>query len=334
MDSPSPPRHGLPDAFRPAPGLANAHLQTLVGRLLRSHDGPPLRRERWPTSDGDFVDLDFTPDPDPGRPLLVVLHGLEGNARRNYCLEAYRALARHRIASVGLNFRACSGEPNLRARTYHSGETDDLAGVLEELRRRFPRRPLGLLGFSLGGNVALKYLGERGAESVAVAGAAISVPYDLSAGATHLERTLLGRHLYTRYFLRSLKRKVRDKAHLVEEQVSLEALWQVPTIRAFDELLTAPLHGFAGAEDYYRRSSSAAFLDGIRVPTLLLHSVDDPFLPAAAIPRQAMQDNPWLHPVLTPRGGHVGFVGGSLQRPRFWAEASAARFLAASLEAV
>lgn len=331
MDAPTLPRHALPDAFHPVPGLDNPHLQTLVGRALRSHDGPPLRRERWTTADGDFVDLDFTPDPEPERPLVLVLHGLEGNARRNYCLEAYRALARHGIAAAGLNFRACSGEPNLRARTYHSGETGDLAGVLAGLRERFPHRPLGLLGFSLGGNVALKYLGEEGGESIASAGAAISVPYDLSAGATHLEETLLGRHLYTRYFLRSLKRKVRDKVHLVEDQVSLQALWNAPTIRAFDEVLTAPLHGFDGAEDYYRRSSSAVFLEGIRTPTLLVHSVDDPFLPPAAIPREAMQANPWVHPALTARGGHVGFVSGSLRRPRFWAEASAARFLAASL---
>jgi hypothetical protein len=331
MDAPTLPHHALPDAFRPAAGLENPHLQTLVGRWLRSRTGPDLRRERWNTADGDFVDLDFTPDPDPSAPLVVVLHGLEGNARRNYCLEAYRALHRHGIPAVGFNFRACSGEPNLRARTYHSGETDDLAHVLLHLRKRFPGRPLGLLGFSLGGNVALKYLGERGGESLAGAGVAISVPYDLSAGADHLEATLLGRHLYTRYFLRSLKQKVRDKEHLMEGQVALESLWNVPTIRRFDDLLTAPLHGFVDAEDYYRQSSSSGYLAGIRAPTLLLHSIDDPFLPAAAVPREAMRDNPWIHPVLTPRGGHVGFVTGSLAAPRFWAEASAARFLAVSL---
>lgn len=334
MDAPSLPRHALPEAFRPVPGLVNPHLQTLVGRALRSAEGVPLRRERWRTEDDDFVDVDFTPDPDPGRPLVLVLHGLEGNARRSYCVEAYRALGRHGLPAVGLNFRACSGEPNLRARTYHSGDTEDVAGVIEELHRRFPGRRLGVLGFSLGGNVALKYLGERGSGSGVSAAAVISVPYDLSAGATHLEKTLLGRHLYTPYFLRSLKRKVRDKEHLVGDLVGLEELWQVPTIRLFDELLTAPLHGFVDAEDYYRRSSSAGYLGEVRVPTLLLHSEDDPFLPPSAIPRGAMRSNPWLHPVLTPRGGHVGFVAGSLRAPRFWAEGSAARFLAASLEAV
>ncbi|MBT8337599.1 MAG: hydrolase, partial [Gemmatimonadetes bacterium] len=132
------------------------HAQTLLGKALRRRSLDGLRRERWTTPDGDFLDLDFTADPDPARPLAVVLHGLEGNSRRGYCLEAYAALAREDIAAVGVNFRACSGEPNLRARAYHSGETGDLAFVLEGLRDRFPNRVLLALGYSLGGNVLLK----------------------------------------------------------------------------------------------------------------------------------------------------------------------------------
>lgn len=330
-----PPSSALPRSFRPLSPGSGAHTQTLLGKVLRRSPPFALRRERWTTPDGDFLDLDFTPDPDAERGLVVVLHGLEGNALRGYCAETYRAAAEHGLAAVGLNFRACSGEPNLRARAYHSGETGDLAFVLEQLRQRFPRRPLHLVGFSLGGNVMLKYLGEVGADEPhgVVGAAAVSVPYDLAAGADRLESTLLGRHLYSRYFLRSLVAKIRLKSHLLDDDFDLERIATAPSLREFDDALTAPLHGFADAAEYYRLSSSNGYLADIRIPTLLLHSMDDPFLPAAAIPTRAMAANPWLHPVLTAQGGHVGFVGGSLTRPRFWAEASALRFLAGVGEA-
>lgn len=320
----------LPGSFRPVMGFGGAHAQTILGKVLRSRNALPLERERWTTPDGDFLDLDFAPDPDPRAPLLLVLHGLEGNARRGYCMESYRAAAEVGMAAVGLNFRACSGEPNLRARAYHSGETGDLAFVLRSIRERFPSRPLVILGFSLGGNVLLKYLGESGAhEPTGVCGAAVvSVPYDLEAGAARLETTTMGRLVYTRYFLRSLVDKVEQKSHLVDDHGMLAGVRGARTIRAFDDALTAPLHGFVDAGDYYRRSSSTHFLEEIRVPTLLLHSMDDPFLPPSAVPVRAMESNPALHPVLTDRGGHVGFIAGRLGRPRFWAEESAAAFLA------
>ncbi len=322
----------LPRAFRPAWWALGAHSQTLAGKFLRQTRGVTLKRVRWETPDGDFLDLDFGPDPGPGAPIVLVLHGLEGSARRGYCMLAYQALLARGMAPVGLNFRSCGGEPNRRARSYHSGETEDPAWVLARLQERHPGRPLGVMGFSLGGNVLLKLLGERddGGKALVGAAVAISVPYDLAAGAAKLERGLFGR-LYTRYFLRSLMTKVREKAHLLADQVTLDALDDVRTIRAFDEEVTAPVHGFHGASHYYRQCSSARFLSGIRVPTLLLHSMDDPFLPQDAVPVEAMRSNPCLHPVLTPRGGHVGFVAGSPGRPRFWAEESAARFLAGAL---
>lgn len=325
----------LPRPFRPAWWLPGAHAQTVAGKLLRAGRGMGaihLRRERWPTPDGDFLDLDFTPDPDPQAPLVLVLHGLEGSARRGYCLEAYRCLVPRAVAAVGLNFRACGGEANARARAYHSGETGDPVWVLERLRDRHPDRPLGALGFSLGGNVLLKLLGERGdgGRGLLAAAVAVSVPYDLGAGADHLGRGLAGR-VYTRYFLRSLLAKARAKAHLLSELVDLEAAARARTLRVFDDLVTAPLHGFDGAEHYYRESSASGYLGGIRVPTLLLHSDDDPFMPPDALPIDTIGANGHLHPVLTQGGGHVGFVAGTPARPRFWAEESAARFLASSL---
>jgi hypothetical protein len=322
----------LPHPYRPAWWAPGPHAQTLAGKLLRRPPPIELVRERWETPDRDFVDLDRTRDDTGEGPLVLVLHGLEGSARRGYCLEAYRTLLARGAAAVGLNFRSCSGEPNLRPRTYHSGETGDAAWVLERLRRLHPGRPLGALGFSLGGNVLLKLLGERddGGEGLLDAAVAISVPYDLGAGADYLDRGPM-RRLYTRYFLRSLIAKAQDKAHLLADRFDLEALARARNLRTFDDLLTAPLHGFDSAEHYYRSSSAGRFLAGVRVPTLLLHSADDPFLPPHALPLDAMSSNPHLHIVLTAQGGHVGFVAGPPRRPRFWAEASAARFLASTL---
>ena len=314
--------------------LRGAHAQTIGGKLFRGEPALPLRRERIDTPDGDFVDLDFTTGGDPAAPLVLVLHGLEGSARRRYMLQTYEALRLHDVAAVGLNFRSCSGEPNRTARFYHSGETDDLRFVLKLLAARFPGRPLGLLGFSLGGNVLLKLLGEDGdaARERIGAAVAVSVPYDLAAGATMLERWPMGR-FYSWYFLRMLRPKVAALGGHLESRCDLEGVKRARTLREFDEAFTAPLHGFAGAADYYARSSSAQYLSRVRVPTLLLHAEDDPFLPAAALPRAAAGANPWISTGFAADGGHVGFIHGSPRRPRFWAEEEGARFLAYHLTA-
>ena len=328
------PEPWRPSPFRPPWWLRGRHAQTLGGKLFRPRADLGLRRERVDTPDGDFVDLDFMPEPEGDGPLVLVLHGLEGSARRSYVLSTLAALRRHGIWGVGLNFRSCSGEPNRTTRFYHSGETEDLAHVLTLLATLYPQRPLGALGFSLGGNALLKYLGERG-DSAAVrvaAAAAISVPFDLSAGARMLETGLMGR-FYTFYFMRRLLKKTRLKRGILSGTLDVEAVLRTRTLREFDELATAPLHGFEGAEDYYARSSSAGFLDRIRVPTLLLHSRDDPFLPAHAVPDDAVSRNPALTGVFTPRGGHVGFIAAGRPWPPLpWAEKEAAGFLAHHLE--
>lgn len=326
------------DRFRPAWWLPGAHAQTLGARLLRRRGGVTLVRERLELPDGDFLDLDWTADregagrptaPD-GRPLVVVLHGLEGCARSGYAVQTYRALEGRTLAAVGLNFRSCGGEPNRLPRLYHSGETGDLRFVLAYLRERFPRRPLGAIGFSLGGNVLLKYLGEEGqagrAASRIAAAAAISVPFDLAAGADWIERGFS--RVYRRFLVRRLKRKVRAKAAILDGQVDLRQLLSARTFRDFDNAGTAPLHGFADADDYYRRSSSARYLRHIRTPTLLVHAEDDPFLPADAVPRDAIRTNPSLETHIGATGGHVGFVTGPPWAPVFWAEREAVRYLA------
>lgn len=298
-----------------------------------------FRRDRLELPDGDFLDLDF-PEVDGergattevGRPLVLVLHGLEGSARSGYALETYRALEAHGVRAVGLNFRSCSGEPNRTARSYHSGETGDLGVVLGVLRGRFPNRPLGVIGYSLGGNVLLKYLGERGpAAPVLLLGAAVvSVPFDLAAGAHCLERGV--GHVYAAFFLRSLRSKLRAKFDVIQGRCDWRRALRAQTMREFDEAATAPLHGFRDADDYYRRSSSGPFLPTVRVPTLLVHADDDPFLPGPLVPRETIRNNRSLVARFSGRGGHVGFVTG--RRPwaaRLWAEWEAARFVAGRL---
>ena len=309
-------------SYRPSWWLPGGHLQTLGGKYMRPHLEVPLRRERMETPDGDFLDLDFGPDPDEGAPLILLLHGLEGFSERPYMIHAMGVLAERGLASAGLNFRGCSGEPNRLPRLYHSGETGDPSFVLETLRSRWPGRPLGALGFSLGGNVLLKLLGERedGGTGILDASAAISVPYDLSSGVAHLEASVAGR-FYARYFLTSLTKKVQAKEAMLAPILDLEAVYASENLSQFDDVATAPLHGFSGAQDYYRKSSCNQFLANVRVPSLLIHAMNDPFLPRRAIPVDVLEGNPNLEPVVFRGGGHVGFLSGFVPgRPRFWAE--------------
>jgi len=330
--------HAEPRPFAPAVWLRGRHFQTVGARLLRPRRGVRLARNRIATPDGDFLDLDFAETDEltwreapSNAPFVLLLHGLEGSASSGYALEIYRALARHHVRAVGLNFRSCGGEMNRTRRLYPSGETDDVGFAIDHLARRYPRAPIGAVGVSLGGNVLLKLLGERGGDStlpVRVA-AAISVPYDLAAGADALERGV--GPLYAQFFLRKLKRKVRAKAAILDGVCDVPRALAARTLRDFDDAATAPLHGFDGAQDYYRRSSSNQFLARVTVPTLLVHAMDDPFLPSRAIPMDAIRDNPALEGRVLPRGGHVGFVEGAPWAPRFWAEAELARFLSRHL---
>jgi predicted alpha/beta-fold hydrolase len=318
--------------FRAAPWARGPHAQTLLARMLRPAGGIPLTRERVATPDGDFLDLEWGPDPGVAAPVALVLHGLEGSARRRYMLSACRELLTRGMRPVAMSFRGCSGEPNRTPRFYHSGETGDPTLVLELVRERCPGRRIGAVGFSLGANVLLKLLGERpdGGRGLVDAAVAISVPFDLAAGEHLLEASGMGR-VYTTYFLRSLRAKVREKAVLLDGRIRIGAALRARTLREFDDAATAPLHGFRDADEYYARCSSAGFIPGVAVPTLILHSRDDPFLPAEAIPLAALAANRNVVAALPERGGHVGFLGGTPWRPTFWAEEGAATFLAATL---
>ena len=330
--------------YTPAWWLPGGHLRTLWGKFLRRDPLPPsARRERWETPDDDFVDVVRLDGRDASAPRLVLTHGLEGTARSHYVRGFFGEAARRGWGADLLVFRGCGDELNRARRFYHSGETTDLAHVVARVAREYPRAPLGLAGVSLGGNVLLKLLGERGRDSGASgeplpaavrAAAAVSVPYDLGRGARYIGRGFGA--VYERSFLKSLRRKAAAKLERYPDLYDPARLAAARTILEFDDAVTAPLHGFAGADDYYDRSSSIHFLADIRVPTLLLSAVDDPFLPPAVLDevRAVARTNPLLELEFVQRGGHVGFISGRVPwRPFYYAEWRVCEFLAEQLEA-
>jgi len=313
--------------YRPPAWYRGRHLQTLWGPLFRNWRRPPLRRERLETPDGDFVDLDWLRGPPAGAPLVLILHGLEGSSRSHYARGLLRGAGRLGCRAAVLHFRSCSGEVNRLPRLYHSGETADLDWVIGRLRERDAPRRLGLVGISLGGNVALKWLGERGEQAPAevAAAAAISTPFDLTACAGALDRGF-NRAVYTMSFLRTMKAKIRAKAHLYDGRLDVAGALRARTFAEYDRFFTAPLNGFADERDYWSRASSGPYLERIRRPTLLINATNDPFMPGSRLPTAAVQRSRWLEAAFVPEGGHVGFLDGPLGRSS-WAERRALAFL-------
>ncbi len=303
-----PRAHGrilAPRDYQPAWWLPDGHSQTLWGALARRPQLPAWSRERFELPDGDFVDLAHVGPPDA--PSVLILHGLEGELRSPPIAALLAAVAARGWHGVLMHFRGCSGETNRLARTYHAGDTADVAAVAAALRARHPRLPLAVVGYSLGGNVLLKYLGEKGHAAGVTGAVAISVPFDLAGAARRLAQGFS--KIYQRRLLTSLQLKARQKARHIPSPIDLTDLHRWNDFETFDNRLIAPLHGFADAADYYTRSSARQFLRGITVPTLLIHAVDDPFMSPAAIP-SAPELAPAVTLELAQRGGHVGFIMG------------------------
>jgi uncharacterized protein len=311
--------------FAAASGLASPHAQTIYASLVRPTHAPSLKRERWELPDGDFVDLDSFDGP-TGAPHVVTLHGLEGSSRSGYITAILRGAADRGWGATAINFRSCGGESNRLARSYHSGDIHDALSVMRHLRQRLTG-PLYAVGFSLGANVLLRVMEETGEDSPITAAAAVSAPFDLSACANALDGPGPFARLYRDRFLRTLKAKAREKLLRFPGSIDARALSQVRTLRGFDDVVTAPLHGFRDAAHYYAEASSGPHLHRIRRPTLLLSAEDDPMIPATAHPRD-MGAHAHLHPVVTARGGHVGFVAGTAWAPVFWGEDQVLAFFA------
>lgn len=284
--------------------MPGGHLQTLYA-ALRPPPRIALERSRWDTPDGDFIDVDSAGDAAAAR-RLVLFHGLEGSADSHYA----RAIAAHAVAQgwriAIVHFRGCSGEPNRRPRAYHSGDTEEIDWVLKKLGT-----PLYAVGISLGGNALLKWLGERGDEASAVVrrAAAVSAPIDLAAAGHALDRGL-NRMLYTRHFLSSLTPKSLAKLERFPGLYDAERVRAARRFREFDNLVTAPLHGFRDVDHYWSAASSGPWLERIRVPTLLLNARNDPFLPEHALLAASRKAAPSVVLEFPRTGGHAGFVAG------------------------
>jgi uncharacterized protein len=326
--------------FAPAWFLPGPHFQTIWGRIARSRRLVAFRREVLTTPDGDELVLDHVDAPSPSPVHFILLHGLEGSSYSVYMQGVLGVIARHGYSATALNFRSCARDPrnitrmlpNRRRRFYHSGDTADFDFVVRTLAARMPQQRLIAFGGSLGGNVLLKWLGENAGQTLVSAAATLSVPYDLGAGARLLDTTRAGR-FYVARFLSTLRKKVSrpDIAPLVD----LERVMRARTFVEFDDAATAPLHGFAGADDYYSRSSSVHFVGRITTPTLALNAADDPFLPPEVLPRVKAAASEAVDVRTTPTGGHVGFISGDAPwRCQYWAEELVVRWLLEKADAV
>lgn len=297
--------------------LPGGHLQTIYASVFAPKPRVIYRREHWELADGDFLDLDWV-DGAADKPLLVLFHGLEGSARGHYALAMMDALRQRGWRGVAVNFRGCSGSPNRLARAYHSGDSAEIKMILSHLNIQARAQPLYAVGISLGANAILKYLGESGleAQQLVSGAAAISAPVDLADAGTRLDQGF-NRYSYTRHFLHSLRQKALGKIQAHRLPIAPCDLHAAKTLHAFDELYTAPIHGFRNADDYWQRASSKPWLNSVSVPTLIVHAHNDPFLPASTY-LEDVELSPQIKLDLHPQGGHVGFVVGPFPGKLTW----------------
>lgn len=325
MNNPLQLTHGriIKSAFRPAPGLRGAHRQTFAGSLWPPLHRPSVQRERWELPDGDFTDIDWVATVPDTAPWVLVLAGILGNIDSPYVLRLLKRLSRAGYRAGLLNHRGLSGTPNRLAPAYHAGFTRDLDMIACHLAAR--HGPGRVVGYSMGGSVVLKWLGETGARAPVTTAAVVSVPFRLASAADTLHTGKA--RFYGWYLLRDLYRlKQRKFAHM-PAPFPLPTRREIRTLRDFDHRITAPLHGFSGADDYYARASNLPWLRRITIPTLIINALDDPLVPRDSLPTP---DNlaPTVTLELAAHGGHVGFIGrGRYGRPRFWLDERLLTFL-------
>jgi len=309
-------------SYRSAVWLPGGHAQTIFPALFRKVKPVTNQRERLELDDGDFLDLGWS---GKNRSKLAILsHGLEGHLHSGYIQGMAAALVKNGYDVLAWNFRGCGDESNRLISFYHSGATHDLAAVIDHAGKNHPAKSIDLIGFSLGGNMTLKYLGERGTglpEKIRRA-VAFSVPCDLADSSAKLSS--LANRLYMDRFLRSLRKKIRSKESSFPGQLDLAGLEMIRNFQQFDDRFTAPLHGFKDANDYWKRSSCRQFLPAISIPTLLVNAANDPFLGAKCYPIEEARSSESFHLEIPKTGGHVGFpeTGG------YWSERRAVEFLA------
>ncbi len=312
----------IESTFKPSAIFRNGHVQTILPSLWPKGPGMPFVRERLELSDGDFLDLDWLRS---GRSRVAILsHGLEGSSKGAYIHGTAEALRDAGWDVLAWNFRGCSGEPNRLLRYYHSGDSADLGTVVNHAAIQY--QDIALIGFSMGGNMTMKYLGEAPPHPAVKIAAGVSVPVDLAACARALDQHW-DNHLYIRRFLKSLVVKIIDKAQRFPGQLDISGIHKIRTFQEFDDRYSAPIHGFIDCADYYRWANSLQFLHRIQVPTLILSARNDPFLTPGSFPLEIAKNNPSLFLEAPASGGHVGFFQ-SLTNRRPWYERRIVEFLA------
>lgn len=306
-------------SYSPAPILRFGHLSTILPNMLRSVKTPNYKRIRVETQDTDFLDLDYSKV--GGEVLVILTHGLEGNSNREYMSAMVNAVNANGWDALAINLRGCSGEPNNLYSSYHSGKSADLDLVLNYALENFDHTRIFLLGYSLGGNITLKYVGEKGEEisDRVKAAAAVSVPIMLEDSAYELAKK--SNWIYMNRFVRKLQPKLKEKLQrFPKENINQKDVKNMKTFYDFDSMYTAPAHGFLSAEDYWTKSSSRPHISNVAIPTLLINALDDPFLADNCYPFEEAEklDNFYL---LAPKyGGHVGFMSRLIERGAYWHE--------------
>ena len=308
--------------FKPAWWLGSPHMQTLWPVLFKKRHELDLLPEQVELDDGDFVDLCWSKK--DSEKTVLILHGLEGDINSHYINGIIHQLERAGCRPVLMHFRGCGGRINRLARAYHSGETGDLATIVEHIRKLTGNYPYAAIGYSLGGNVLLKWLGETSENNPLKKAVAVSVPFRLHDAAARLQLGVS--KIYRQHLLRSLRKTYIKKFKKIKSPIDVDVK-QLKSFWDYDDKVTAPLHGFDGAQDYYDRCSSRQYLGSISVPTRIIHSVDDPFMFETTVPT-VDELSPDIDLLLTTGGGHVGFVSGaSPLRPVYWCEDRTVEFI-------
>jgi predicted alpha/beta-fold hydrolase len=303
----------ITSTFKAAKGLGNAHLQSMYPTIARHRLKVSTQRERLELPDGDFIDLEWQRE--GIGPIVILLHGMAGNLDSPYIKGMLQELKAIGWRGVMMYYRGCSGVPNRLNKTYHLGQTDDFAFTLNHLKKHYPDTPIFAIGYSMGGNILLKWLGENPEQTILNAAVTVSAPYDLRASSVAIRRG--GGRIYQWLLMRDLRRYIRSKYKYPNAPINTT---KIPSIKSFwdlDEKITAPVNGFKSAIDYYNKASCKRFIKHITSPTLIIHALDDPLIPKKTLPKDS-ELSKTVTMEISETGGHVGFISGNLQHPIFW----------------
>ncbi len=314
--------------FYPARGLSNPHVQTVLPRIIRKKTLFNVKWKTLETPDGDFLDLAWSEDwqttSAQKKPIFILFHGLEGSFHSPYANGLMDAFAKQGWLSVMMHFRGCSGRPNRLARAYHSGEVEDARFFLKHINTLFPSQPKVAIGISLGGNMLVNYLATYRHDPILDAATVVSAPLDLAACSQRIEQGFS--KVYKNYLLSSLKKNAIQKKIQLNNALGVTSkhIKEIGTLYGFDDLITAPLHGFKDADDYYTRCSGIKVINQVSIPLQVIHAQDDPFMTSKVIPDFKLEHN--IHYRLFKQGGHVGFLSGNFAKPKFWLEHSMPKY--------